>query len=100
MQCPDPPVVEKAEFRLHSGVNKLPTLGSFVTYTCKKGYELENSTASELHCILDPGEKEAVWKGEIPVCRGKFFVVLHKKKISQLRATCIGASVTSVVVHS
>lgn len=78
MQCPDPPTVEKGEFRLHSGVNKLQTLGSYVTYTCKTGYELKDANNSMLHCVLDPEASTAIWKGEIPVCKGKICCIIGR----------------------
>nr|BAR45590.1 complement factor B-1 [Hasarius adansoni] len=71
MQCSDPPDVDKAEFKLHSGVDKFPTIGASVTYSCKIGYELKNTSASTLHCELDPGASKAIWKGEIPFCKEK-----------------------------
>lgn len=69
MQCSDPPVVEDAEYKLHTGVDNFPTIGSSVIYSCKVGYELNDTDISTLHCVLNPGAEDARWKGELPLCK-------------------------------
>lgn len=71
MQCPDPPSIKKAKYELHSGVEKSPTIGSSVTYSCQDGYELNNTKVSTLQCVLDEGADSARWDGEMPFCLEK-----------------------------
>lgn len=71
MQCTEPPVLENARYKLHSGVDRFPALGSSVVYSCNTGYELNDTALSTLHCVLDPGANDARWNGEMPFCKGK-----------------------------
>ncbi|KAF8767227.1 CUB and sushi domain-containing protein 3 [Argiope bruennichi] len=68
MECEYPPSIPNASYKLRSRAINPLIIGATATYTCDRGYQLQNSTDSVLTCIFNLSINKTEWKGVTPRC--------------------------------